>query len=260
MAASCMISDDEDRDSVGALGGRAAWPGRCVDARAGGAVVGGRRVRHRAGGGPRVSRAWGRRYRAAAPGPTRDAAATGGLGRTRRGRAPDAAAVGAGEVLPEQAHDIWVREHPDGPWRFQLMLDEADEEEWIFRRDPRIRRPLAGLTVEQDGFRWLVPEVQLLYKSKGLRPKDEADFEAVLPLLSEGQRRWLDEALGTEQTTHPWRERLAPPWLRHSGGLALARTPLSVSGENDQRSRCRRRLLTSLQRSVRSSSRRPTAQ
>ncbi|MFC5835061.1 nucleotidyltransferase domain-containing protein [Nonomuraea insulae] len=112
------------------------------------------------------------------------------------------------EVLPEQAHDIWVREHPDGPWRFQLMLDETDGEEWIYRRDPRIRRPLAELTVEQDGFHRLVPEVQLLYKAKGPRPKDEADFEAVLPLLNLAQRRWLDEALETEHTTHPWRERL----------------------------------------------------
>ncbi|MBF8186307.1 amino acid transporter [Nonomuraea sp. K274] len=112
------------------------------------------------------------------------------------------------EVLPEQAHDIWVREHLDGPWRFQLMLDEADGEEWIYRRDSRIRRPLAGLTTEEDGFHRLVPEVQLLYKAKGARPKDETDFEAILPMLSDGQRRWLDKALETEHTTHPWRERL----------------------------------------------------
>ncbi|SNT11019.1 hypothetical protein SAMN05216276_10254 [Streptosporangium subroseum] len=115
------------------------------------------------------------------------------------------------EVLPEQAHDIWVREHPDGPWRFQLMLDEADGEEWIYRRDPRIRRPLAGLTIEDDGFHRLAPEVQLLYKATDTRPKDEADFEAVLPLLSDEQRRWLDEALEIEHTAHPWRERLNHP-------------------------------------------------
>ncbi|NUW37843.1 amino acid transporter [Nonomuraea sp. SMC257] len=112
------------------------------------------------------------------------------------------------EVLPVEAHDIWVREHPDGPWRFQLMLDEADGDEWVFRRDPRVRRPLAGLTVEEDGFHRLTPEVQLLYKARGLRPKDEADFEAVLPVLTAAQRRWLDEALGIEHPAHPWRERL----------------------------------------------------
>lgn len=112
------------------------------------------------------------------------------------------------EVLPEQAHDIWIRERPDGPWRFQLMLDESEGEEWIHRRDPRIRRPLTELTVEGDGFHWLVPEVQLLYKSRGMRPKDETDYEMVLPLLNAEQRHWLDRALETEHTTHPWRERL----------------------------------------------------
>ncbi|MEV4799444.1 amino acid transporter [Nonomuraea sp. NPDC049421] len=112
------------------------------------------------------------------------------------------------EVLPEQAHDIWVREHPEGPWRFQLMLDETEGEEWIYRRDPRIRRPLARLTIEEDGFRRLAPEVQLLYKSKGMRPKDETDFQTVLPMLSDEQRCWLDEALEKTHSTHPWRERL----------------------------------------------------
>ncbi|GAA3681815.1 hypothetical protein GCM10022224_052590 [Nonomuraea antimicrobica] len=108
------------------------------------------------------------------------------------------------EDLPGNVHDIWVREHPGGPWRFQLMLDEADGDEWVYRRDARIRRPLAGLTLEEDGFRRLAPEVQLLYKATGTRPKDEADLEAVLPLLSPAQRRWLDEALRTEHTVHPW--------------------------------------------------------
>ncbi|GAA2317328.1 hypothetical protein GCM10010149_81920 [Nonomuraea roseoviolacea subsp. roseoviolacea] len=41
-----------------------------------------------------------------------------------------------------------------------------------------------------------------------MRPKDEADFEAVLPVVRSGQRRLLDEALGIEHTTHPWREPL----------------------------------------------------
>ncbi|MGN9842029.1 nucleotidyltransferase domain-containing protein [Nonomuraea sp. H19] len=112
------------------------------------------------------------------------------------------------EVLPEEAHDIWVREHPDGPWRFQLMLDEADGDDWVYRRDPRIRRTLGTLTVEERGFRRLAPEVQLLYKAKGRRAKDDTDFAEVLPLLGEDQRRWLDAALRTEHGTHPWRARL----------------------------------------------------
>ncbi|MFG1705803.1 nucleotidyltransferase domain-containing protein [Nonomuraea sp. M3C6] len=112
------------------------------------------------------------------------------------------------EVLPETAHDIWVREHPGGPWRFQLMLDEAEGTDWVYRRDPRIRRELGALTVEEPGFRRLAPEVQLLYKAKGPRPKDELDFAEVLPMLTGEQRLWLDAALELEHPAHPWRDRL----------------------------------------------------
>ncbi|MEV6865530.1 amino acid transporter [Streptosporangium subroseum] len=112
------------------------------------------------------------------------------------------------EVLPGEVHDIWVREHAGGPWRFQLMLDEADGDEWVYRRDGRIRRPLASLTVAEDGFRRLAPEIQLLYKAKGRRAKDEVDFAEVLPVLTGAQRRWLEEALAIEHGTHPWRDLL----------------------------------------------------
>jgi hypothetical protein len=52
---------------------------------------------------------------------------------------------------------------------------------------------------------FLRPDVQLLYKAKYHRPKDNGDFENALPLMSEKQRRWLREAL---QQVHP-----ADPWL-----------------------------------------------
>ncbi|MFI6318836.1 nucleotidyltransferase domain-containing protein [Nonomuraea sp. NPDC050556] len=112
------------------------------------------------------------------------------------------------EVLPEHVHDIWIRETPDGPWRFQLMVDEADGAEWIYRRDARIRRPLASLGIAEDGFVRLSPEVQLLFKSKARRPKDEQDFAEVLPVLTGQQRLWLDQMLAIEFGTHPWRDRL----------------------------------------------------
>ncbi len=71
-----------------------------------------------------------------------------------------------GETLGERVHDVWVRERPDAPWRFQVMLDERDGEDWVFRRDARIRRPVASLTWAMDGVRYLTPEVQILYKAK----------------------------------------------------------------------------------------------
>lgn len=112
------------------------------------------------------------------------------------------------ETLPTSAHDVWVREHPDGPWRFQLMLEESDGDTWLCRRDPRIRRPLGTIGVEAGGFLRLAPGIQLLYKGKNPRPNDEVDFDRALPLLTAHERRWLNEALATAYGTHPWQDRL----------------------------------------------------
>ncbi|ORT57952.1 amino acid transporter [Streptomyces sp. CB03238] len=114
-----------------------------------------------------------------------------------------------GEVLEEPLHDIWCRRTPESPWSVQLMLDDAVEDEWVSRRDRRVRMPLARLSrVAPDGTPYLAPEVQLFYKSKHTREKDEVDFEAVLPLLDRDQQAWLLDALATTTPRHPWRQKL----------------------------------------------------
>jgi hypothetical protein len=50
----------------------------------------------------------------------------------------------------------------------------------------------------------LAPEIQLLYKCKGLRPKDQADFETVLPALDAARRGWLRSAIAVLSPAHPW--------------------------------------------------------
>lgn len=115
-----------------------------------------------------------------------------------------------GEILPPDVHDIWCRPSADAPWRVQFMLDEADGEDWVSRRDPRIRRPIADIgLVNADGIPYLAPEIQLLYKAKGSRPKDERDFAAMLPRLDAAQRQWLREATALAYGEHPWLDRLA---------------------------------------------------
>lgn len=37
-----------------------------------------------------------------------------------------------GETLPERIHDVWCRRRPDSAWEFQLMIDDAAGDEWIF--------------------------------------------------------------------------------------------------------------------------------
>lgn len=116
----------------------------------------------------------------------------------------------AGEQLPVEVHDMWCRPGPEQPWRIQFMLDERRDSDWVSRRDPRFRRPIDSLgSMTADGIPYLAPEIQLHYKARGLRPKDQVDFDVMLPRLNQDQRQWLRDALSlTYGPDHPWSIRL----------------------------------------------------
>jgi hypothetical protein len=100
------------------------------------------------------------------------------------------------ERLPAHLHDVWCRPAPDEPWRIQVMLDDASGDEWVSRRHPGVRRSIAAIGVlSERGVPYLAPEIQLFYKAKNPRPKDEWDVAAALPLLSRAARSWLDDAV-----------------------------------------------------------------
>jgi aminoglycoside-2''-adenylyltransferase len=107
------------------------------------------------------------------------------------------------EVLDLPVHEIHVT-WGDG-YQVELLLNEQDKEarEWVFRRDWRIRRPLAA-TFTTSGVPHLSPEIVLLYKAKAPSPKDDADFHAALPHLREDQCLWLREALDVTAPGHRW--------------------------------------------------------
>ena len=110
------------------------------------------------------------------------------------------------ETLGGDIHDVWCRLAAKEPWRLQLMVADTDGDEWVYRRDPRIRRSLTDLAgrMSEPGLPVLAPEIQLLYKSKGLRAKDQIDFDRFRPLLTPDEARWLREALTTANPDHPW--------------------------------------------------------
>jgi hypothetical protein len=108
------------------------------------------------------------------------------------------------------SHQTWVRERETGLWRLDLIREPWDGDTWICRRDPRIRRPRAEVIAHtEDGIPYQRPEIALLFKAKHTRDKDRADFDAVLPLLDDGARAWLRDAL---ELVHPGHE-----WLRALG-------------------------------------------
>jgi hypothetical protein len=113
------------------------------------------------------------------------------------------------DPLPDDMHGLWCRPDPESPWRFQILLAEVRGDVWHFRRDPRVTRPLADIGYRSaHGWPVIAPEIQLLYKAAGRRPKDEHDLELILPLLSGNQLEWLASSLTTWQPGHPWLERV----------------------------------------------------
>ncbi|HVM07417.1 MAG TPA: hypothetical protein VM345_03055 [Acidimicrobiales bacterium] len=114
-----------------------------------------------------------------------------------------------GYVPAPDEDNVWVRPAPDAAWAFQLMLNPGDETTWVYHRVPSITRPFADVILRTgDGIPYLAPEVQLLYKSgssMGVRPKDQVDFDNVVPQLEDERRTWLRESM---LPGHPWAERL----------------------------------------------------
>ena len=59
-----------------------------------------------------------------------------------------------------------------------------------------------------DGILYLKPEIVLTYKATNRRAKDDLDFDATLPILTEDRRRWLEATLSELVPDHHWLERL----------------------------------------------------
>jgi hypothetical protein len=100
-----------------------------------------------------------------------------------------------GEQLPIGTHDIWGHQTRSDAWQLQIMLTEVEGTEWFSRRNPLIRGNRDELMVLCGDIPCIRPEIQLLYKVKNCRLKDEQDFRACLPRLDEEAKHWLKAKL-----------------------------------------------------------------
>jgi hypothetical protein len=111
----------------------------------------------------------------------------------------------AGQVLSPSIHDVWCRPSKTSPWVLQLMVADVIDDQWLFRHDPRIRRPLATVGRRTTaGIPYLAPDLQLLYKARAVRPKDTADCTRTLPALDMQSRQWLTQTLALVHPGHAW--------------------------------------------------------
>jgi Aminoglycoside-2''-adenylyltransferase len=102
-------------------------------------------------------------------------------------------------------NSLWCRPQHGGCWTLELLLDDAIDDDWCYRREPSIRRPLPTV-VRRDASElpYLAPEIQLLYKARSLRPRDQQDFEQVLPHIDSRGRAWLLDGLKRAEPEHSW--------------------------------------------------------
>ncbi len=113
------------------------------------------------------------------------------------------------EYIKLPIHCIWCRSAQHQPDFLEVLLNESDGPQFLFRRDRSIRIPLDdALLTTPSGLTILAPEIALLYKSNDLSPENQADFLNTLPMLPERRRAWLAEALRRHAHTHEWLKHL----------------------------------------------------
>ena len=101
-----------------------------------------------------------------------------------------------------EQNNLWCRRSPDGPWRLDVTVGEGDDDEWIYRRDERVRMPWSdAVLATADRIPYLAPDLQLLFKSARPRPKDEVDAQEVIPALDVERRERLARLLPPD---HAW--------------------------------------------------------
>ena len=107
------------------------------------------------------------------------------------------------EVL-EPLHAIWCRQTPESKWAFELLLNDSDGRDWLFRRDHAVRLPISRLGECAGDVPFLRPEVVLLFKAKNVRAHDQLDFEHARERMDSHGKQWLRQALERVHPGHEW--------------------------------------------------------
>lgn len=115
-----------------------------------------------------------------------------------------------GGPLADDMHQFWVRHYGAEAWAFEVLLEYTDGDDWLFRRDHRVRRAIATIGRQTpSGVPFLAPEICLLYKARHTDVERNAlDFEVAVSLLDDQSQQWLAASLQVAAPGHPWIERL----------------------------------------------------
>jgi len=116
-----------------------------------------------------------------------------------------------GELLVLPDFQIVLEKNEEGYAAVELLLNESQGDEWIWRKNQEVRYPKAqaGIT-SSEGIPFLSPEIVLLFKSQHVwggnvnELKDQRDFAELLDILEFERRTWLKTTLETHYPDHKW--------------------------------------------------------
>lgn len=112
--------------------------------------------------------------------------------------------------VDDPTSQLWLRRNATSPWVLDVPLTPDRGGSWTNKRLPGHCREVEDVTWSaDDGIRYLLPEIVLVYKATARRPKDRLDLEATLAVLTPERRAWLRDAVVELDAGHPWLSRLA---------------------------------------------------
>lgn len=139
--------------------------------------------------------------------------------------------AGSGQLWPgdSPAFDVmyqtWVSDPATGMYRLDIFREPQRDGQWICRRDESIRLPYDRIIRRtREHIPYVIPEIALLFKAKhSTLAKNQADFDATLPLLDDAAIGWLERALRRAHPGHAWLAALAG--ARGHAGAQTRRSP-----------------------------------
>jgi hypothetical protein len=75
-----------------------------------------------------------------------------------------------GAVGPPE-NTVWARPTPADPWHIDFKIEVVEDGEWVYRRDPAVRRPVGEVGVVVDGIPYLAPELARRVEVRELRAR-----------------------------------------------------------------------------------------
>lgn len=111
--------------------------------------------------------------------------------------------------VDEPASQLWLRAHAAAPWIVDIPLTPDTGGKWTNKFVNGHVDEVDNVTwVADDGIRYLLPEIVLVFKARLRRAKDDPDFDATLPTLTEDSKAWMRTCLEQVAPGHDWLERL----------------------------------------------------